>query len=101
MTAVHEALVEKVARAICEATSGPYELMGPHGKDACREEARSAIALIYAEIRAVTPEMVDAWGEAFPDEDTANMDDDAACRIHAQVNWGDMLSASPLNPGGE
>lgn len=38
--------VERVARAICEATSGPFEMLDDVGRDALRHEARAAIAVM-------------------------------------------------------
>jgi hypothetical protein len=40
-----EKLVEDGARALCEATSGPFELLTPEGRSACRHEARAVLAL--------------------------------------------------------
>lgn len=38
-----DAIIERVARAICEATSGPFEMLDDVGRDALRCEARAAI----------------------------------------------------------
>ena len=38
-----DATIERVARAICEATSGPFEMLDDVGRDALRCEARAAI----------------------------------------------------------
>lgn len=38
-----DAIIERVARAICEATSGPFEMLDDVGRDALRHEARAAI----------------------------------------------------------
>lgn len=39
-------LVEAVARAISEATSGPFEFLSELGRDAARDEARAAIDVV-------------------------------------------------------
>ena len=39
-------LVERVARAICEATSGPFEMLDDTGRDALRCEARAALSAL-------------------------------------------------------
>ena len=38
-----EKLVEECARALCEATSGPFEMLTPEGQRACRHEASAVI----------------------------------------------------------
>lgn len=40
---ISDAVVEHVARAICEATSGPFEMLDDVGRDALGWEARAAI----------------------------------------------------------
>ena len=47
--------VEKVARAICEATTGPFEMLDDVGRDALRWEARAAIAAMPP---ALSPELI-------------------------------------------
>ncbi len=47
-------LVEHVARAIFEANSGPWELCSEHGKDACRDEAKAAIAVYESHRQKLT-----------------------------------------------
>ena len=87
----HEELVEKVARSIVEATSGPWELISPEGQDAARLEAWVAVATIAEALKEPTGEMVHE-GE----------------RSHCLVTYGmahdcfvAMLSVSPLYPKGE
>ena len=46
-----DATIERVARAICEATSGPFEMLDDVGRDALRCEARAAITA-FQELRA-------------------------------------------------
>ena len=60
--------------------------------------ARAIVALIASKIATVSPQMVEAWCEAFPAVDTSKMSDDEASVLHAQANWEDMLHASPLFP---
>jgi hypothetical protein len=48
--------IERVARAICEATSGPFEMLDDVGRDALRHEARAAIAAMAP---ALSPELID------------------------------------------
>jgi len=48
--------IERVARAICEATSGPFEMLDDVGRDALRWEARAAIAAMPP---ALSPELID------------------------------------------
>jgi lipoprotein NlpI len=48
--------IERVARAICEATSGPFEMLDDVGRDALRWEARAAIAAMAP---ALSPEMIE------------------------------------------
>jgi hypothetical protein len=54
--------IERVARAICEATSGPFEMLDDVGRDALRWEARAAIAAM-PELAALVAER-DALREA-------------------------------------
>lgn len=55
-------LVEAVARAISEATSGPFEFLSELGRDSARDEARAAIAIV---IERVEREL-DKCGEPCP-----------------------------------
>jgi hypothetical protein len=51
--------VERVARAICEATSGPFEMLDDVGRDALRCEARAAItAYLSAMPQRLSPELI-------------------------------------------
>ena len=55
-----DATIERVARAICEATSGPFEMLDDVGRDALRCEARAAItALPERELLAEALEALD------------------------------------------
>ena len=47
--------VERVARAICEATSGPFEMLDDVGRDALRHEARAAISALPPRL---SPELI-------------------------------------------
>lgn len=38
-----EALIEAMARAACEATSGPFDRLSPEGQEAMRTEQRAAL----------------------------------------------------------
>ncbi len=49
-------LVEAVARAICEATSGPFEFLSELGRDSARDEARAAIAVVIERCAKVCEE---------------------------------------------
>ena len=86
------ATIERVARAICEATSGPFEMLDDVGRDALRCEARAAItaylsampqrellreALAYAhQIEQCVAEFLDAYTAFNNDElDEVSMND--------------------------
>jgi len=47
--------IERVARAICEATSGPFEMLDDVGRNAMRWEARAAIAAMPP---SISPELI-------------------------------------------
>ncbi|PYE89655.1 hypothetical protein [Phyllobacterium leguminum] len=76
-------LVERVARAIVEATGGPWELISCAGQQAARHEAKAAIS----EISAVLEEPNEAMLEAVNSLPSA----------YGNVwRWKTMLAASPL-----
>lgn len=54
-----EATRERVARAIGEANSGPFELLSLEGQDACRREADAAIAALtgWRDVQSDPPPM--------------------------------------------
>ena len=64
-------LVEAVARAISEATSGPFEFLSELGRDSARDEARAAIAVVIERCAEVAecPGFVQArdteWDDGF------------------------------------
>jgi hypothetical protein len=58
--AAHDEQVEKVARAIYETASGPWEFASDYGQDILRLEARAAIAAMAP---ALSPELIDKLGK--------------------------------------
>ena len=51
--------VEKVARAIYETASGPWEFASDYGQDIVRLEARAAIAAMGDGWPSISPELID------------------------------------------
>lgn len=94
VTAAHEALIEKVARALFEKR---VELIASPLQRIWTELAREAVALVYAEMQTVTPEMEAAALEAHISSD----EDGFPYTENTFLVWSAALAASPLNPGGE
>jgi hypothetical protein len=72
MTHPHERALEAAARAMIEATSGPFEMLDETGKEAARFEARAAVTAYLdalQETHALVPrEATEAMQNAAVDE---------------------------------
>ena len=102
----HEKLVEEVAKALCETRTWPGAWIRANEVEmaACRNDACVALATVAKALETVTPEMVEAWKQAQPDEEPEETSDRQGYPIfsgrqYAIADWRAMLAASALGKG--
>jgi hypothetical protein len=84
----HEKLVAEIAQLLAGRDCAV------HAEE--RQDARAVLSLIAERLSDVTPEMVEAWGAAYPSRTPDPTWTDENC---ARCDFVAMIAASPLMPG--